>query len=321
MYIDQFRSLLHQRQILLVDGGLATELEVQGHDLAQSLWSAKVLRHDPDAVRRIHLAYYEAGADIAITASYQASVLGLVEHLQISEAKAQAIIGLSAQLAFEARAEYYAAHGPDHRQLLVAGSVGPYGAYLADGSEYRGGYSISNNNLRAFHRPRIRALIDAGVDLLAIETIPSFDEITALAVLLQEEFPTTIAWISCTLQDAKHIADGTSIEVVAGLIDAHRSQIVAFGANCISPSSVDDFILEARKFTDIPIICYPNSGESYDASSKRWCSASSRNGDWSTLVKQWYSTGASLIGGCCRTSPSDIEAIAKACKLMRATKS
>ena len=176
---NEFNELLQNRGTLIIDGALATELETRGYDLNHPLWSAKILRGEPGAIEKVHLDYYLAGADIAITASYQASVQGLHDHFGLSSEDAGRLIGKSVQLAQQAREKASKHVDPGHK-LLVAGSVGPYGAYLADGSEYRGDYQRTASEFQEFHRPRIRALIDAGVDILAIETMPHLAEIEAV---------------------------------------------------------------------------------------------------------------------------------------------
>ena len=201
-------ELLEDRGSLVIDGALATELETRDHNLSHPLWSGKILKEDPESIRQIHLDYFLAGADIAITASYQATTQGLEHHFQLNEDDAKELIRLSVRLAQEAKNEA-AKHGVDDvLSLLVAGSVGPYGAYLANGSEYRGDYNLSSEQFQAFHRPRIEALVEAGVDLLAVETIPNINELKAIRDLLRADFSTVTAFYGCTLQDASHIADG-----------------------------------------------------------------------------------------------------------------
>lgn len=179
---NPFTALLAAQPFVLLDGAMATELEARGCDLADSLWSAKVLLENPQLIRDVHLDYFRAGAQVAITASYQATPAGFAAR-GLDEAQSRALIGKSVELARKAR-EAYLAENPQAGTLLVAGSVGPYGAFLADGSEYRGDYQRSAAEFQAFHRPRVEALLDAGADLLACETLPSFAEIQALAALL-----------------------------------------------------------------------------------------------------------------------------------------
>ena len=173
----------------VLDGGLATELEARGHDLSDRLWSARLLLSEPDAIEEVHLAYFRAGARVAITASYQASVEGFAA-AGLDRPTALEAIRRSVELAQRARRRFLeeeAAAGRDPGRVLVAGSVGPYGAMLADGSEYRGDYDPGDAALEAFHRPRIDALVAAGADLLAIETIPTLREARVLVRLLDRD--------------------------------------------------------------------------------------------------------------------------------------
>jgi homocysteine S-methyltransferase len=215
-------------------------------------------------------------------------------------------------------------------RLLVAGSVGPYGAYLANGSEYRGDYTVSAEEMKEFHRPRIQALgkttrdlsrersslpriltldlVKANVDLLACETMPSYPEIQALASLLQEEFPDVSAWVSCTVRDSKCLSDGTLLSDVVQFLD-QCPNVVAIGVNCIPRKIVSDVLEEISRFTSKPLVAYPNSGEAWDGSRKVWVGDKAQESDASADVKRWRERGARLIGGCCRTGPSDIKQI------------
>ena len=189
--------------------------------------------------------------------------------------------------------------------------MGPYGAFLADGSEYRGDYALPEAEMMAFHRPRVQALLTAGADLLACETLPSFAEAQALVKLLAE-FPDARAWFSFTLRDARHISDGTPLAEVVSWLN-QQSQVVALGVNCVALESVTPALQQLQALTDKPLVVYPNSGEQYDAGSKTWHSAPSGCTLHDKLA-EWQQAGAKLIGGCCRTSPNDIAAIARACQ-------
>lgn len=291
---------------LVLDGAMATELEARGCDLTDTLWSAKVLIENPELIYQVHYDYFNAGAQVAITASYQATPQGFAKR-ELDEQTALALIAKSAQLAIRAR-EAYRLDAPDAGALLVAGSVGPYGAYLADGSEYRGDYRLPQAAMMDFHRPRIQALVAAGVDLLACETLPSFAEIQALVTLL-EEYPDTPAWFSFTLRDSEHLSDGTPLrEVVAFL--ARAPQVVALGINCIALDAVEAALKTLSALTNLPLVVYPNSGEQYDAATKTWHSDASAC-SLIDAMPAWQAAGAKLIGGCCRTTPADIAAIAR----------
>ena len=253
----------------------------------------------------MHLDYFRAGAQVAITASYQATPAGFAAR-GLDEAQSRALIGKSVELARKAR-EAYLAENPQAGTLLVAGSVGPYGAFLADGSEYRGDYQRSAAEFQAFHRPRVEALLDAGADLLACETLPSFAEIQALAALLQE-YPRARAWYSFTLRDAEHLSDGTPLrEVMAALAD--NPQVVAVGINCIALENTPAALAHLHSLTALPLVVYPNSGEHYDAVSKTWHRHGEACASLADYLPQWLAAGAKLIGGCCRTTPKDIAAL------------
>ena len=294
---------------LVLDGAMATELEARGCDLADSLWSAKVLLENPELIYQVHYDYFKAGAQVAITASYQATPQGFAQR-GLDEQASLALISRSVALAIQARTAYLAEE-PQAGPLLVAGSVGPYGAFLADGSEYRGDYRLPQAEMMAFHRPRIRALVAAGADLLACETLPSFAEIQALTALLTE-FPATPAWFSFTLRDSNHLSDGTPLaDVLAFLED--KPQVVALGINCIALDKVTAALKVFSALSSKPLVVYPNSGEQYDAVSKSWHSDASGCSLVDSLA-EWQAAGAKLIGGCCRTTPADIKAIAQRCR-------
>lgn len=302
-------AALTHTDTLILDGALATELEARGCNLADTLWSAKVLMENPELIYQVHYDYFAAGANVAITASYQATPLGFAAR-GLDSGQASALIRQSVTLAQRARDDYRVASGSE-APLLVAGSVGPYGAYLANGAEYRGDYALPAAEMKDFHRPRVAALLEAGVDLLACETLPSFGEIQALISLLAE-FPHSSAWFSFTLRDAQHLSDGTPLSKVAEVINA-APQVVAVGLNCVALESVTPALQTLQALTDKPLLVYPNSGEQYDAVSKSWHSAPSG----CTLhdkFPEWQQAGARLIGGCCRTTPQDIAAIAACCQ-------
>jgi homocysteine S-methyltransferase len=300
-------ALLADDRCIVLDGALATELEARGCDLGDALWSAKVLLEQPQLIGQVHLDYFQAGAQCAITASYQATPLGFAAR-GIDPQQAWELIARSAQLALQARDAYRAAHA-EAGTLLVAGSVGPYGAYLADGSEYRGDYALPQAALLDFHRPRIDALVEAGVDLLACETQPSLAEVAALLALL-EEFPQTAAWFALTLRDAAHLSDGTPLREVVALLDGHP-QVVALGVNCIAPALCTAALQQLAALTALPLLVYPNSGERYDAVGKRWDGAAAQACALVDRVDAWRAAGARLIGGCCRTTPHDIALLAQ----------
>lgn len=302
-------AILAESPFVLLDGAMATELEARGCDLADSLWSAKVLMENPQLIYDVHLDYFRAGALVAITASYQATPEGFAAR-GLDEAQSRALIARSVELARQAR-DAYRAENPAAKGLLIAGSVGPYGAYLADGSEYRGDYQRSAQVFQNFHRPRIEALLEAGADLLACETLPSFDEIRALAQLLVE-YPVAQAWFSFTLRDSQHLSDGTPLRDVLAFL-ADYPQILAVGINCIALENTVDALSYLHSQTSLPLVVYPNSGEHYDAVTKTWHHHGEACATLEGYLPQWLAAGAKLIGGCCRTSPKDIAALKAHC--------
>ncbi|MFP9227969.1 homocysteine S-methyltransferase [Pectobacterium cacticida] len=303
-------GLLATVNTIVLDGALATELEARGCDLTDPLWSAKILVENPDLIYQVHLDYFKAGAQCAITASYQATPQGFRAR-GYSEAASLALIAKSVQLAAQARDDYRR-DNPQSGTLLVAGSVGPYGAYLADGSEYRGDYQLSQAAMMAFHRPRMTALLEAGADLLACETLPSFTEIDALVALLAE-FPQAQAWFSFTVRDSEHLSDGTPLRTVLACVNA-CPQAVAVGINCIALENVTPALRHLSSLTDLPLVVYPNSGEQYDAITKTWRRAHGAACSLTAYLPEWQAAGARLIGGCCRTTPADIASIARCCQ-------
>ncbi|MEO3814844.1 homocysteine S-methyltransferase [Sphaerisporangium sp. B11E5] len=279
---------------MILDGGLATHLETLGYDLSDELWSARLLMEDPEAILRAHLDYFAAGADVATTASYQASFPGLMRRGR-NEHEAQALMQLSVELAVEARD----ANGGG----VVAASVGPYGAYLADGAEYTGDYDLDERALLEWHRPRWEVLAGSGADVLACETIPSYAEARVIARLL-EETPKVNAWIAFSCRDDERIRDGTPLERCAELF-AGNPQVVALGVNCTSPAHIKSLI---GRLEGSPIIVYPNSGETWDAEHRLWRGIADPV-EFATAAVQWRDAGATYIGGCCRTTPEHIRLI------------
>jgi homocysteine S-methyltransferase len=288
---------------MILDGALATELERRGADLKDGLWSAKCLIDRPDLIRDVHLDYFRAGADVATTATYQATFEGFARR-GIERAAAGELMRDAVSLAIAARDEFWASESNRAGRLrpLVAASVGPYGAMLADGSEYRGGYGVDDAALADFHRPRLRVLADAGADLLACETIPCLREAQVLAELLQES-PHISAWVSFSCQDGEHNCAGEDIGACVARLQDYP-QIVAVGVNCTAPQYITSLLRQMRVRTTKPLLAYPNSGEVFEASSKHWSGDAATH--WEREARHWQSAGARLIGGCCRTTPSDI---------------
>lgn len=280
--------------MLVSDGGLATELEARGHDLSDDLWSARLLVDAPEEIEAVHSAFFAAGSAVATTATYQASFDGFATR-GIDRPRAETLMRLSVELARSARDE--------HGSGWVAASIGPYGAALANGEEYRGRYGRSVAELAAWHRPRLELLADSGADVLAIETVPDTDEAEALVgVVADLGVP---AWLSYTV-------DGLTTRAGQPLADAFAvaadvPEIVAVGVNCCAPHDVLPAITVANEVTGKPVVVYPNSGEVWDGQRRVWTGSSS----WAPeLIPQWVAAGARIVGGCCRVRPSDVTRIA-----------
>ncbi|GAA2137012.1 homocysteine S-methyltransferase [Nocardioides koreensis] len=284
---------------VVLDGGLSTALEEQGADLGGALWTARLLGEEPDRIARAHRAYYRAGARVVTTASYQASVEGLVA-AGYDAAQARRLITSSVTLAREVRDEL----ADTHPGLLVAASVGPYGAFLADGSEYRGRYGVPAARLREFHAPRLELLAAAGPDLLAVETVPDSDEAEVLVPLLEDlGVP---AWFSYSVRGATTNAGQPLPEAYAVL--AGSRSIIAAGVNCSEQADVLGAVRAAVAATGLPAVAYPNRGGSWDSDTKQWAYGDPLD---LGLAEDWMAAGARLVGGCCGTGPADIAALAE----------
>lgn len=305
-----FSSFFNTHSFVVLDGALSTSLEALGCDLNDSLWSARILVEQPDKIEQVHFESFMAGADVAITSSYQATLPGLAAK-GINAQDALAIIKRSVSLALQARERCLIAQ-PDRIRPLVAGSVGPYGAYLADGSEYRGDYHLSEQAYIDFHRPRIGALLEAGCDVIALETIPSLQEASALLKVM-EQFPDAQAWITFTACDDAHISDGTPITTCIDALSNHP-QLCAIGINCTSPRYIDGLLRRIKAHTTLPMVVYPNGGEQYDAETKSWCACETQQviGELEHMAAHWHALGAQLIGGCCGINIDGVRAIARA---------
>ncbi|MCP5093657.1 MAG: homocysteine S-methyltransferase [Gammaproteobacteria bacterium] len=291
---------------ILLDGGLATQLEAQGCDIGNRLWSASLLASDTQAIVDASRAYLDAGAECIATASYQASREGFAT-LGFSASDADDLMLLSVELAKRAREEFLADNPECDRAVLIAASVGPYGAALHDGSEYTGHYDANADDLRAFHNERLQLFDGSDADVLALETIPSLTEAKVLSELLRRcETP---AWVSFSCADEQHISDGTPLVEVARLFRDHPT-VLAVGVNCTPPQYVPSLIRTIRTvLPDTAILAYPNSGETYDVTTNSWSGTVSPL-DCATAAVSWVSAGAKLVGGCCRMGPLHIRAMA-----------
>jgi len=306
---DALEPFLRGGGTLVLDGGLATELERAGFDLGHPLWSARLLRERPEAIAAVHRSYLDAGADCITTASYQGTLEGFRRD-GATTAEAEALLRRSVELALRTRDGFHSGVGGGRRagrpRPLVAASIGPYGAFLADGSEYTGAYDLDLDGLLAFHSDRLHLLLDAGPDLLACETIPSAIEARALARLLAERADTR-AWVSFSCRDGSRLCDGTPFADAVSTVAA-LPQVVAVGVNCTAPSHVEDLMRAAAAVTAKPLVAYPNSGEIYDAAARVWRGLADPL-DWGERARAWRAAGARLVGGCCRTGPDHIRAL------------
>ncbi len=333
--IDPIRDFIEREGLLVLDGGLATELEALGCDLNDPLWSARVLIDDPAVIRAAHRRFLEAGADCIATSTYQATFEGFRAR-GLDAAATTRLLRDSVDLAISARADFLAGRpasplgapppsnraapptpaprpvppssrppSPSRPPPLVAASVGPYGAYLADGSEYRGDYGLSAPELYDFHARRWEVLAETEADVLACETTPSVEEVRAycrLAAVSRRP-----VWISFQCRDGARLADGTPLETAAALCDA-EPHVVAVGVNCVDPRLVVPLVRVARRATEKPILAYPNSGEEWDADAKRWTGPATPM-DWARSAAEWRAAGADGVGGCCRVGPGEIAAV------------
>lgn len=280
---------------ILIDGGLSNVLEKNGHNLNHKLWSAKLLAENADAIKKVHLAYLNAGAQCLITSSYQASIQGLIDG-GYNKTEAEFLLRKTTEIAEEAILETGA-------QALIAASIGPFGAFLADGSEYRGDYKISDEALTEFHAARLKVLETTSADLYACETIPSIQEAKVLAELLDDL--SKPSWISFSCKDGSHISDGTSIIDCANILADH-SNIFAIGINCTKPANISELInnLKASDWNK-KIIVYPNSGEVFNAANKTWVDTTDAH-NFTEMTREWLALGADMVGGCCRIGPDHI---------------
>ena len=293
-------------RVHVLDGGMASEMEFLGADISGPLWSAHVLEDAPEMVSAVHRGYLEAGSDVLLTASYQVSRKGYREFGLEAERADRALIR-AVELAVEVRAEF------SRKGVLIAASLGPYGAALHDGSEYHGNYDCSFEELVGFHRERIAVLVESEADLLAFETLPSIEEARAIGVALAP-WPDIAAWFTFTCPGMRgedlRVAHGEFLRDCAGLVAGFR-QTVAVGVNCTPPEWIERLIGELKVASEMPVVVYPNSGEGWDAPCRCWTGVSDPAG-FGKLAEGWFKAGAQIVGGCCRTRPEHIRRVAAA---------
>lgn len=300
---------------MIIDGSMSTPLERMGADLNDTLWTAKVLREQPELIKKVHMDYFRAGADCGITASYQATIPGLMAK-GMTEKEAEDIIASSVRVFLEARDEWWKAEGEkDGREYpLCLASVGPYGAYLADGSEYRGNYKISDEELKSFHRRRMEILKDAGADMFLIETIPSKREALICADLAEDM--DLDYWISYSCMSGTKICEGDPVKECVKELVKDRPHLKMVGVNCTDPRFILSLIGEIKAGLedagkDLPIAVYPNSGEKYDPRLKKW-NGMPGSVPFGEYALRYMKAGAKAVGGCCTTDTPHIREVAEA---------
>jgi len=298
----QTAAKLDFSQVHVLDGGMATELERRGCDISGPLWSAHVLDATPEIIRQVHLDYLRAGADCISTVSYQVSAQGYAELGRTAEDAARALRE-SSRIAEAAREEYAR---ESERPVLIATSLGPYGAALHNGAEFHGIYNIGFSELVEFHARRLNVVAETGADILAFETIPSQEEAWAILEALGR-YPALRAWLSFVCRDAERVVHGESLAECAALA-GKSEQVVAVGVNCTQPGYIGALVEHAKTATEKPVIVYPNSGEAWDAANRRWYGTTSAE-EYGAQAAGWFAAGAQAVGGCCRTTPQHIRTV------------
>lgn len=304
------QDVLEKTGIMVIDGSMGFYLDALGCDLNDNIWTAKVLAERPDMVKQVHLGYFRAGADCGITCSYQATIPGLMTK-GYTESEAEDIIASSVRVFQDARDQWWEeeGHAAGRAYPLCLASVGPYGAYLADGSEYRGNYRVSDQELREFHYRRMELLWNAGADILLMETQPSLREVLVEAKIAEELGADY--WVSFSCRDGSHTCEGDSIAQCAEALGTGHPHLRMVGVNCTFPQLIEPLIKEWRDNIDLPVAVYPNGSEGYDPETKTWSNnvAASR---WGEYALRWMQDGAKAVGGCCGTLPEHIKEVAKA---------
>ena len=267
MMKNSIENIIKENKIMVIDGSMSTPLENRGVSLNSKLWTAKILAEQPELIKQVHKNYFKAGADCGITCSYQASIPGLMENGYTLE-EAENFIRSAVKIFCEARDEWWEEEGREAGRAwpLCLGAAGPYGAYLADGSEYRGNYGITDEQLKEFHKRRVELLHEAGADIILFETVPSLKEAKVEAEIA-EEYGYDY-WISFSCLSENIICEGTPIAECATTFAKGYPHLKMIGVNCTKPEYITGLIHKIKENCDIPIGVYPNSGEEYDAVKK-----------------------------------------------------
>ena len=308
--MNTIEEILQKQKVFILDGALGTQIQKNGHDVNDSLWSAKFLNEDTSVIKKVHKQYLEAGADCIITSSYQASIEGFLKK-GFSKEKAIELIKLSINIAKEARDEFWETFEDKQTRVkpLVAASIGPYGAYLADGSEYSGDYKISDEELKDFHKKRLEIIVETNPDILACETIPLLKEAKIISDLLKQ-YPHITSWITFSAKNENYTNAGDDIKECMTYLNT-QEHISAVGINCTAPQYIPMLIENIKSVCSKPIVIYPNGGSRYNPITKLWERGELSAQDFAKLAYLWYTKGATVIGGCCETTPNEIECIRK----------
>lgn len=281
---------MSDERVLILDGGLSTALEESGYDVSGPMWTGELLLSNPDAITAAHRSFVEAGADILITGSYQISFEG-----------GRSVGWSDDDVERALRNSTAAARLAANEDTIVAASIGPFGAHLNDGSEFRGNYGASARAIREFHDRRLDIVLDTEPDMLAIETMPDLDEVRIIMELVESKSPEIDFWVSFTVREAGTLSGGATFADACAVVE-RESSAIAIGINC-SPLSVITQTLVSVD-TDLPFVVYPNAGQSWDSESMSW--AGKPEFATSVNVEEWVSAGARIVGGCCGYGPGHI---------------
>lgn len=297
-----FNNFVRNRKIT-IDGAMSTALENLGYNTQSDLWTAGAIISNPELIYQVHYNYLKAGADLIMTDTYQANIQAFKKH-GYSEKEAEGFIKKAVKIARQARVDYERQTG---KHAYIAGTIGPYGAYLADGNEYRGDYELSDKDYRKFYEKKIRLILETGIDVIGVETQPKLNETMFLLNLIHEISPTTPVYVSYTLKDVTHISDGTSLKRAVAIV-SHDPAVVAVGINCTKLELVCPALRVMKSVSSKPLLVYPNTSANYDPQTKCWIKAPNKPQFENEIIK-WYLAGARLIGGCCTTLPSHVQTI------------